>query len=113
MQTVQEVAKAVMKTTGITQQKIAEMAGLAGQGTIGMYLNSKSMRVDSLLTILNACGYELVARSGDGQGPEYVIGENVSERYKKSEDDRIAELVRKAVAEELAKREVDAKEGVK
>ena len=104
MMTVQEVAKAVMRATHMTQAQVAEKAGLGSQGTVGMYLNSKSMQVQSLLNILNSCGYELVARSGNGEGPEFVIGENLSEKHRQTEDDRIAELVRKAVAEELAKR---------
>lgn len=101
--TVQEAARNVMKVTGTTQTMVAERAGLYAQSAVAMYLKSKSMRVDALLAILNACGYELVARSGDGKHPEFVIGENLSEETRKSEMDRIAEMVRKTVMEEIAK----------
>lgn len=73
--TVQEVARLVMKASGVTQKDIADRAGLASQSTVAMFLQSKSMRVESLLLILNNCGYELVARRADGVGPEYVIGD--------------------------------------
>ena len=96
--TVQEVARGVMKVTGTSQTEVANRAGLTGQSTVSMYLQSKSMRVENLLTILNACGYELVARSADGRLPEFVIGERLC--MQESVDD----IVRKAVAEALANR---------
>lgn len=100
--TVQEVCKAVMKTTGNRLQDVAEKIGVSGAGTIGMYLKSKSMQVNSLLAILNACGYELIARSADGSHPEFVIGEHLSAKVKEAEDERIAEMVRQAVADAMA-----------
>lgn len=102
---VQEVCKAVMKTTNMRQQDVAEKIGVSGAGTIGMYLKSKSMQVNSLLAILNACGYELIARSADGQHPEFRIGDAVANDQKKTDDERLAEMVKKAVAEALAERE--------
>ena len=106
--TVQEVAKSVMKITGTTQQEIAERNGLAGQSSVGTFLRSKSMRVDNLLMILNTCGYELVARSADGSHPDFVIGEKLSvdvSDQTNSDDARLNEMVKKAVAEALAERE--------
>lgn len=100
--TVQEVAKAVMRETNKTQTDVARIAGLTGQGSVGMYLKSKSMRVESLLQILNACGYELVARSGDGRHPEYVIGQSL-QASAEWDATAIEEMVRKTVASELAK----------
>lgn len=96
--TVQEAAKAVMKATGHTQAEVAEIAGLSGQGAISVALRSESMRVKSLLQILNACGYELVARGPELDMPEFVIGESV--RKQGAFDD----AVRRILAEELAKR---------
>lgn len=96
--TVQEVAKSVMKVSGRTQKDVSDKAGLSGQGAVSMMLRSKSMRVDSLLTILNACGYELVARSVDPGMPEFVIGdvlrsqETLGDAIKRIVDDRIAEI---------------------
>ena len=114
--TVQEVARSVMKVTQTTQKEVSERAGLSGQGAISMLLQSKSMRVEGFLQILNACGYELVARSADGRTPEYVVGEALRAEYeaehvaeleaeqKAEEDERFAEMIRKAVSEEIAKR---------
>ena len=105
--TVQEVAKNVMWRTKTTQQNISDKAGLSGQGAVAMYLKSKSMRVEALLTILNACGYELVARDPKGQYPEYVIGDEIApvkeEKAEKSEDDRLREMIREVLAEEIGK----------
>lgn len=120
-----EVAKMVMKVTGKTQTEVAEEAGLSGQGAISMFLRAKSMRVDSLLSMIEPCGYELVARrvGGGNEYPEFVI-DRVSGSAKKPEQaekekkvtvevtdrlppeaapDLLTELIRKAVAEELAK----------
>ena len=101
--TVHEVAKNVMKITGTTQQRIADEAGLAGQGTVGMYLQSKSMRVEALLTILNGCGYELVARDPNGKYPEFVIGEEQKRAVANAGEKDMEAMVRKIVAEELRK----------
>ena len=102
--TLHEVAKSVMKITGTTQQQIAEKAGLAGQGTVGMYLQSKSMRVDALLTILNGCGYDLVARDPNGKYPEFVIGESQRNEVNTKNGNDIESIVRKIVDEEIARR---------
>jgi transcriptional regulator with XRE-family HTH domain len=89
-----------MKATHTTQQEIAEGANLSGQSAISQFLKSRNMRVDNLLIILDACGYELVARSRDGSTPEYVIGnETATGENRESMDARI----RNIVAEELAK----------
>lgn len=101
--TVHEVAKNVMKITGTTQQRIADMAGLAGQGTVGMYLQSKSMRVEALLTILNCCGYELVARDPNGKYPEFVIGEEQKKTATAPVGNDMEAMVRKIVAEEIGR----------
>lgn len=76
--TVQEVAKSVMKITNTSQREVAEKNHLSGQGAVAMFLRSKSMQVDNLLKILNTCGYELVARSVNGEYPEFVIGSELS-----------------------------------
>jgi hypothetical protein len=102
--TVQEVAKSVIKVTGKTQTQLAEECGFAGQSSIGTFFRSKSMRVDNLLKILNACGYELVARSGDGKHPEFVIGEKLSIPERDPMEVKIEEMVRKAIETELGRK---------
>lgn len=101
--TVQEVAKKVMKDAGMTQTDVANKCGV-GQSSIGMFLKSKSMRVDSLLMILNACGYELVVRKGNGKGSEYVIdGKEGVQAENIKVDPAVSNAIRAIVAEELAK----------
>ena len=70
---VQDVVKQIMKENGITQQMLAEKVGKAGQSTISMILNGRSMKVENLLMILDECGYEMVFRSHDDSKPEYTI----------------------------------------
>ena len=111
--TVQEVAKSVMKVTGTTQRKLAEEAGLSGQGAVSMYLRSKSMRVEALLMMLNTCGYELVARDKHGRLPEFVIGDDnkacagsdteAARVKEESEEDKLRAMIRKMIAEEMGK----------
>lgn len=101
--TASEVAKCIMKATRTTQTTVSEKGGFSGQGAVAMALRSNSMRVDTFLRILNVCGYELVARSADGKTPEYVVGDQLSVPKKKEADPELAELIRRMVAEELAK----------
>ena len=103
--TVQEVAKGVLKEAGKTQTQIAEELGLAGQSSIGTFFRSKSMRVDNLLKILNCCGYDLVARSADGKHQDFVIGEELKQPEKDPMEEKIEEMIRKALSSELEKRE--------
>ena len=101
---VQEVAKRVMKDAGMTQTDVAKKSGIAGQSSIGMFLKSKSMRVDSLLIILDACGFELVARRANGKGPEYVIdGKEGVPEEQGTVDPAMSDAIRAIVAEEIAK----------
>ena len=67
-----DVAKKIMKETKTTQEDVARAGGLAGQSSVGSFFRSNNMRVDNLLLILNTCGYELVARSGDSGRPEFI-----------------------------------------
>lgn len=111
--TVQEVVKAVIKGSGLTQKDIADRNGKCGGNAISMMIKSNSMRVDNLVMILNSCGYELVARSGDGSKPEYVIGNGVGQHSQRTErPDQfmswtytdIERLIQVAVQQELEKR---------
>ena len=102
---VNEVAKTIMKISNVTQKDLADKYGKSGQSTISMILSAKNMRIDNLLMILNECGYQLVARSVDGDRPEYIIGDehavcNVGDNSR----DAIKDVIRETVAEELDKR---------
>lgn len=98
-----DAAKSIMKISGVRQQDLVDKFGKSGQSTISMILKAKSMRVDNLLMILDTCGYDLVARSRDGERPEYVIGEErPGEAVQEAES--IKDMVSKAVSAELDRR---------
>lgn len=104
---VQDAVKSIIKVSGNTQKSVSDKLGLSGQGAISMFLKSKSMRVENLLNILNACGYELVARSADGTLPEYTIGDKLGSVQSVQDSGAnmsgIEEMVRRMVADELRK----------
>ena len=106
---VQDVAKTVMRTSGITQTQLAEKLGKAGPSTISMILSGRSMKVENLLTILNECGYDLIAKSRDGVRSDYLIGEGDIEKQAKSEV-KLRELVHQMVVEELKKQKREKQE---
>lgn len=99
-----EVARTVMRTTKTSQTEVAQRMGLTGQSNVSMFLQSKSMRVEALLTILHGCGYQLIARDPSGKYPTFVIGEDVGPieptTVGKATDEA---AVRKIVAEEIAR----------
>ena len=100
---VQDVAKSIMKLSGVTQGDLAEKFGKAGQSTISMILNGRSMKVESLLQILDVCGYELIAKSKDGKRPEYLIGEASGEQIRSAnyDEERIRAIVEEVVARKM------------
>ena len=60
---INEAIKKVMKTKGITQQKMADMLGLeVGQRTIANKLSRTNMTTEMILMFLNAMDYELVIK---------------------------------------------------
>ena len=71
--TVQEVARKVMKDTGVRQIDVAERNDTK-QTTVATWLQGNSMRVDSFLKILSACGYDLIAVDRDGKNQSYRVG---------------------------------------
>ena len=60
-----EAIKAAMKTDGLTQIKFAEKLGYKGQAAVGNVLSREnSMKVESLLKMAHAMGYDVVIRRG-------------------------------------------------
>ena len=107
---VNEVAKTIMKISNVTQKELAEKFGKSGQSTISMILQAKNMRIDNLLMILNECGYELVARSIDGERPEYIIGDETGDRtHLQDQTDGIRKIVKSILDEELANRGIETR----
>lgn len=104
----QDIIRSVIKVSGKTQQQLAEELGKSSQGTISMMLQNKNMRIDNIVTLLNACDYEVVARSRDGARPEFVFGNDPGGMSNGMPSDmKLKELIRKVVFEELAKKEND------
>lgn len=105
----QDIIRSVIRVSGKTQQQLAEELGKASQGTISMMLQNRNMRIDNIVTLLNACDYEVVARSRDGARPEFVFGNNPDGMSNGIPSDmKLKELIRKVVNEELAKKEEDS-----
>jgi len=112
--TVHEVAKQVMKDRGYSQGEVAKRAGMKGQSAVGMWLQGKSMRVDNLVKLMTACGYEVIVRDATGNGATYRISneegadEVKDERVSDDVPDSLREVVRECIREELAKMGTDA-----
>lgn len=91
--TVQEAVRTAVKAAKITQADVSDRCSMSGQGAVSSALQGKSMRAKSLILMLNACGYELVARSIDGKASvqEIVIEDEesaeVTGRYMRSVSD--------------------------
>lgn len=61
--TAKELVRALTDKRGITQADLAERAGFAGQTNIAAIYQSKNMRVDNLIRLVEALGCELVVRT--------------------------------------------------
>ena len=61
-----QILREAMNVKHISQGKLAELAGYQYQSHIGNILARPSMRVDVLVRLLSAMGYELVIRSKEG-----------------------------------------------
>ena len=64
--TAKELVRALTDNRGIKQSDLAERAGFAGQTNISAFYQSKNMRVDTLIRLVEALGCELVIRTVDG-----------------------------------------------
>lgn len=75
-----DAIKEAMKVCGWSQATLAEKCGMKGQSNVTGILNrGSSMRVDNLLQMANAMGFELVLRDGRGKS-EYVITHSESSK---------------------------------
>ena len=111
--TVHEVAKQVMKDSKTTQQEIADAAGLASAGAVWNWLSGKSMRVDSLVKLLDRCGYDLIVRDRSGENASYRIsneeGIDVVEcNMKREEEPNDMDKIRRLIADEFVKRGLES-----
>lgn len=63
-----EAMRFAMSEKHITQQEVANRAGYVRQTNVSGVLRSDNARVDNMVRILNACGYDLVMI--DRENPE-------------------------------------------
>lgn len=66
------IIKQIMEEEGITQKELSKRLGLRSQSSITAYLRTDSMKVDKLVGMLRAMGYELVIR---GKRKEWEVQE--------------------------------------
>ena len=68
-----EAMRYAIKEKRMTQQEIAEKAGYARQTNVSGVLRVENARVDSLVRILNACGYDLVMVDRSDSEKKFII----------------------------------------
>ena len=68
-----EAMRFAMSEKHMTQQAIADKAGYARQTNVSEVLRVENARVDSLVRILNACGYDLVMVDREDRSKMYEI----------------------------------------
>lgn len=55
-----DAAKEILKRVGKSAVQVGAELGYRSSSTVGMRINRESVRLDNLLEILDACGYEMV-----------------------------------------------------
>lgn len=70
---VRELMKDIVEKSGLSQAMIAEKAGYKRASNVSECLRSNNMRVDNMVRILNACGYELIIRSEKKNVPDRKV----------------------------------------
>ena len=73
--TEKEALRAAMKSRKWTQKQLAEEVGSVSQAGVANLLNatSRGARVDVLVKLFKAMGYEIIVRDKMGSGTEYKI----------------------------------------
>ena len=72
-----ELMKAIVEESGLSQSTIAEKAGYKRATNVSECLRSNNMRVDNMVRILNACGYEVIIRSEKKDIPDRKVNIDV------------------------------------
>ena len=70
---VRELMKEIVEESGLSQATIAEKAGYKRASNVSECLRSSNMRVDNMVRILKACGYELIIRSEKKDIPDRKV----------------------------------------
>lgn len=69
-----EVVQKIMESDGITQKRLAEALGFtAPQYVSNMLYRKNGMRVDNLVKMLDAMGYEVIIRKKIGKSEEWKV----------------------------------------
>ena len=68
-----ELMKAIVEESGLSQSTIAEKAGYKRASNVSECLRSNNMRVDNMIRILKACGYEVIIRSEKKDIPDRKV----------------------------------------
>lgn len=68
-----ELMKEIVEESGLSQATIAEKAGYKRASNVSECLRSNNMRVDNMIRILNACGYEVIIRSDRKDVPDRKV----------------------------------------
>ena len=72
-----QAVREIMALRGWSQMKLAEECGMKGQTNVTGILNrGASMRVDVLMRMVQAMGFEIVLRDKMGSKKEYVLNES-------------------------------------
>jgi len=58
-----DLVKEIVEESGMSLATIAEKAGYKRASNVSECLRSENMRVDNMVRILKACGYEVIIRS--------------------------------------------------
>ena len=68
-----ELMKEIVEESGLSQSTIAEKAGYKRASNVSECLRSNNMRVDNMVRILKACGYDLIIRSERKDVPDRKV----------------------------------------
>lgn len=68
-----EAIRYAMSEKRMTQQQTAEKAGYTRQSNVAEVLRSDNARVDSMIRILNACGYDVVMIDQADRSKQFVL----------------------------------------
>lgn len=71
--TAKDIVKEIMVSKGLSQSRLAELAGFKSQSNVTGYLNrGSSMRVDNLIQMLSAMDCRLIVQD-EVTGAEWVV----------------------------------------
>jgi len=70
--TEKEIIRTAMNIRGFNQTMLAKSAGFKGQSNVSEMLRSKNLRVDNLVRLLDAMGFDLIVKDRNGSNRDNV-----------------------------------------